>query len=88
MVKFTVALVLVFFATVTLANSPSYNGNWKGTYGPYGETFPKGSYDYDQPSPYEYRGKPSYAPPQYGSRSLPSYGYNKYETPKSYGSYY
>lgn len=85
---FQTAVILVSLVAATLGNAPSsyHNGNWKPTNGPYGDVVHKtGSFEYD-PSPYYgyHNNKPSYAPHQ---SKAPSYGYNKYETRKSYGSY-
>ncbi|KAI9561164.1 hypothetical protein GHT06_012120 [Daphnia sinensis] len=67
MAKFAiqVAVVLVSLMAAVMANG-SYDGNWKGTYGPYG-----GKVDSYDATPYGYEKKGSYG------YEAPSYGYEK-----------
>ncbi|KZS17994.1 Uncharacterized protein APZ42_016020 [Daphnia magna] len=67
MTKISVAVVVVSLMAAVMANAP-YNGNWRGTYGPYGDK--KDSYGYDA-IPYGYEKKGSYG------YDTPSYGYEK-----------
>lgn len=84
---FQVAVVLVFLMAAVMAHSP-YDGNWRGTYGPYGDD--KGSSRYDT-APYGYEKKDSYGndSPSYGYEKKGSYGYNAppygYDKKMSYG---